>query len=210
MNSRMPLLFRAVSAAALLFLAVALTPLAWWAAQPLRAASDASPSDAIALFSSGQIDERWLTPDAAQRLLGALDLYRRGFAPVIVASGSQHVRALFQAELEASWLQRAGVPQDALVVEAASARTYESVVALRDLMAARGWRSVVVVTTDLDVPRIRLVCAKLGLAATFLGVPEFRAPEPDTFLYVASGYPLLYHAAYEYAAIAFYRFKGWL
>jgi uncharacterized SAM-binding protein YcdF (DUF218 family) len=204
------LVLRGAATATALFLLVIFTPLAWQAAAPLRVGSDAAPADAIALLSSGQIDADYVTPDAAQRMLGALDLYRRGFAPVIVTSGSQHERGREQAELEASWLQRAGVPQDSLVVEGGSTRTYESVVALKAMMAQRGWRSLVLVTTDLDVLRLRMVCAKLDVRASILGVPEFRAPEPGSLLYLGSGYPLLYHAMYEYAAIALYRFRGWL
>ncbi len=49
---------RAAALCALLFLLVILTPLAWLAAAPLRDPGDARPADAIALFSSGQIDDR--------------------------------------------------------------------------------------------------------------------------------------------------------
>lgn len=204
-------LFHAASASALLFLLVVFTPLAWYAGEPLRSqASDPQPADAIVLFSSNQIGAEWLSEDAAQRLLGALGLYRRGLAPVVLASGSQHASAKFQAELEATWLERAGVPQSAVVVENRSTRTYESVQQVRDVMQARGWSSVVIVSSDMDILRIRLVCDRLGVRASYLGVPEFAPPAPGAVLYIAHGYPALYHAVYEYAALALYRFKGWI
>lgn len=205
----MRLIARVVGTGAVLALLVMFTPLAWYIAEPLLQPDDAQPADAIVLFSSGQIDARYLTPDAAQRVLGALDLYRRGLAPIIVPSGSQHARNLFQAEAAAAWLATAGVPPEAIQPETGSTRTYESVIAVRAIMQARGWTRVVIVTSAFDVARIRAICAKAGVAATFLGVPEARPPTPGTLIYW-NGYPVLFHAAYEYAAMALYRFKGWL
>ncbi len=203
-------LIRAALAGPALFLLVAVTPLAWYAGQPLRDAGDPLPADAIVLFSSGQIDDRWLTLDADQRLLGALDLWRRGLAPVIVSSGSEHDHDRREAELESEWLARAGVPPEALLVESRSTRTYESVAELKAMMRARGWSRLAIVSSDLDVARIRMVCARLGVQASFLGVPEVRPPAPGSLLYLGSGYPALYHAMYEYAAILLYRWRGWV
>ena len=199
--------FRIAGIAALLFLLVILTPIAWLIAGPLQIPSNARHSDVIALFSSSQIDDTWLSPDAAQRTLGALLLFREGFAPVIVTSGSQHAAGLDQAELHAAWLVRAGVPASDIVIENHSTRTYASVVALKGLMRAHGWRSVVIVTSAFDILRIRLVCERLDVDATFLGVPD---QEPPYFPLYLSGYGVLYHAMYEYAGLALYRFKGWL
>lgn len=200
--------FGLAGAAALLFVLVILTKLAWYVGAPLRVAAEPRPSDVISLFSSGQIDDHWLTIDEAQRLLGALDLYRRHFAPVIVTSGSQHDQGDFQAELEAAWLREAGVPQDALVVENRSTRTYDSVLALQRLMREHGWSSVVIVTSRMDVPRIAMVCRHLGMRASFLAAPLER--EPTSWLYLSEGYPLVFHAMYEYAAIVLYWWNGWI
>jgi uncharacterized SAM-binding protein YcdF (DUF218 family) len=193
------------------FLAVILTPLSYYLAQPLRERTEPRPSDAIVLFSSGSIDDRWLSTDAAQRTWGALLLYREGYAPVIVSSGSQHARGLYQAETQAEWLKRAGVPDSALIVESASTRTYESVVELRRLMAEHGWRSAVIVTSELDVPRIRRVIQRMGnMTVSYLAVPTEKPPERGYPTYISHGLPVLYHASYEYAALALYWFKGWI
>ncbi len=193
-----------------LFLIVILTPLSYYLGEPLREPSDPRKSDAIVLFSSGQIDGTWLTPDATQRTVGALLLYRSGLAPVIVTSGSQHALGLRQAEIEAEWLERAGVPRDALVVENRSGRTYTSVLEVRRLMAERGWRSALIVTSDLDIPRIRLICRRLEMNVSFLGVPLEPPPRPYRLLYATSGLPVFHHALYEYAALAFYKLRGWI
>jgi uncharacterized SAM-binding protein YcdF (DUF218 family) len=184
------------------------TPVAYYYGAPLYVASDARKSDVIVLMSSGQIDADWLTPDAAQRTLGALKLFRERYAPVIISSGSQYGAGLHQAELQTEWLERAGVPQNAIVVENRSSRTYESAVEVKRIMARHDWRSAVIVTSQMDVPRVRLVFKKLGVATSYLAVPEFK--KPRGFDFFRSAMALSYHATYEYAALVFYKLKGWI
>ena len=65
---------RAIKYAAILvavYLLFTVTPLADYYSAPLYVTSNPQKSDVIVLLSSGQIDGDWLTPDAAQRLLGA-------------------------------------------------------------------------------------------------------------------------------------------
>jgi uncharacterized SAM-binding protein YcdF (DUF218 family) len=183
------------------------TPLAYYYGTPLLEPAITRKADVIVLLSSGQIDDNWLTPDAAQRLLGALKLYRDNFAPVIISSGSQHQRGLGQAELQADWLTRAAVPASAILVEGRSTRTYESCIEVSGIMRDHGWNSAVIVTSQMDVPRVRLVFAKLGISASFLAVPEFGPPKG---LLYTRGFDVFYHASYEYAALILYKFKGWI
>lgn len=194
--------------AAVLYFLVAATPLAWYYGAPLMVTPDARKSDVIVLLSSGQLGPAWLTPDAAQRTLGALRLFRENYAPAIVSSGSQHAGGLCQAELQAAWLRAAGVPERAIIVENQSTRTYESAVAVKRIMDGHGWKSAVVVTSQMDVPRARAVFRKLGVATSWLPVPEFR--KPRGFDYFRSAQALAYHATYEYAGLAYYKLKGWI
>lgn len=195
-------------AAAAIYILMTATPLAWYYGAPLMVGPDARKSDVIVLLSSGQIDAGWLTPDAAQRTLGALRLFRENYAPAIVSSGSQHAAGLRQAELQAAWLLRAGVPESAIVVENRSTRTYESAVEVKRIMAERGWKSAVVVTSQMDVPRARAVFRKLGVSTSWLPVPEFG--KPRGLNYFRSAQALAYHATYEYAGLAWYKLKGWI
>ncbi|MBI1786010.1 MAG: YdcF family protein [Acidobacteria bacterium] len=184
------------------------TPLSYFYGLPLLEPAQPRPADVIVLMSSGLIRDRWLTPDAAQRTLGALSLYRDGFAPRIISSGSLLFRGEDQAAVQADWLRRAGVPSEAILIERRSSRTYHSAVEVARLMRERGWRSAVVVTSELDVPRVRLVFRKLGVPVSFLAVPEFRSPRGP--LYLSTGYAFAYHATYEYAALLLYKCKGWI
>ena len=194
--------------AAAIYLLLTATPLAWYYGAPLMVAPDPVKSDVIVLLSSGQLDSDWLTTDAAQRTLGALRLFRDHYAPTIVSSGSQHAAGLHQAELQAAWLERAGVPAEALIVENRSTRTYESALEVQQLMSRHGWKSAVIVTSQMDVPRARAVFRRLGVVTSWLPVPEFKKPHgPD---YFHSAQALVYHATYEYAGLIYYKLKGWI
>ena len=183
-----------------------LTPLAYYYGAPLREPSHPQPSDVIVLFSHGQIGNEWLTPEGAQRTWAALELYKAGYAPVIISSGRS--RGLNQAALQAKWLKLSGVPDQAIIVEEHSLRTYESAIEVSKILKAKQWHSAVIVTSEIDVPRIRGVFRKLGdYQLSFEQVPEFG---PPAGIYYHSGWRAFYHATYEYAALAFYKCKGWI
>ena len=188
---------------------VTLTPLAYYYGYPLRDASNPQRSDAIVLFSHGQIGDRWLSTEGAQRTWAALELYKSGFAPVIVSSGSGLNERQDQAGLQAKWLERAGVPRESILIERQSTRTYESVIEVLKILRAHQWKSITIVTSEMDGARIRAVFHRLGFDnISFQEVPEFGAPRRS--LYYASGWRAFYHATYEYAGLLLYKWKGWI
>lgn len=199
-------LARAVCCALCLFAVAVSSKLSSYYAQPLKASGGPLRSDAIVLMSHGQFGSEWLSLVGAQRTLGALKLYREGYATTIISSGSNPPR-WDQAALQAAWLQQAGVPASAIVVEDASRRTRDSAVHVARIMKERGWRSLVVVVSELDAPRVRMVFRKEKLEPSFLEVPE-SGPSVDLF---GRGYPAVFwHATYEYLGLVFYRWKGWI
>lgn len=186
---------------------LALTPLAYYYGNPLREPSQPQPSDVIILLSHGQVGDQWLSPEGAQRTWAALRLYKLEFAPVIISSGSSP--DLDQAGLQAKWLMLAGVPSQAILIERRSSRTHESGLEVAKILRAHGWQSAVIVTSELDVPRVRGVFRKLGFSnLSFQQVPEF-GPPTGTFYY-HSGWRAFYHATYEYAGLILYKWKGWI
>jgi uncharacterized SAM-binding protein YcdF (DUF218 family) len=188
---------------------VGLTPLAYYFGEPLREASSPQRSDVIVLLSHGQIDQQWLSPEGAQRTWAALRLYRRGFAPVIISSGSSLKQGLDQASLQAKWLILAGVPSQAILIERRSSRTYESAVEVAKILNEKDWHSAVIVTSEMDVPRIRAVFEKLGVTnLSFEQVPEFGPP--TRAFYYSAGWRAAYHATYEYAGLVLYKWKAWI
>src|SRR5215471_3921935 len=172
-----------------LYILFTATPLADVYSAPLFVQPNPEKRDAIALMSSGAIDLDWVTPDAAQRTWGALKLYRQRYAPVSAGGDPQ-------AQIQAKLLLEAGGPQQAILVET-SPTTHSSAMGLSQIMAQRGWRSLVVVTSQMDVPRVRGVFRRLGVQASFFPVPEFYAPKHLHF-FRRPAFDISYHATYEY------------
>ena len=198
-----------IRALVVLYVLLTATPLARYYSAPLYVKSDATASDVIILLSSSQIDSDWLTPDASQRTLGALKLYREHYASHIISSGSQFANGLHQAELQAEWLERAGVPPEAILVEGRSHRTYQSAEMVSRIMAQHGWTSAVIVTSQMDVPRVKLAFRKWGVRTSFLATPEFRT-QTGFHVFDRWASDVSYHATYEYAALVLYKLKGWI
>jgi uncharacterized SAM-binding protein YcdF (DUF218 family) len=191
----------------LLLLVAASSRLSYYYAEPLIVNPTPGKSEAIILLSHGQTDKDWLSPEGAQRTFGALWLYREGYGSVIVSSGSSPGMQWDQAGVQADWLERAGVPRDAIIVERRSHRTYESAVEVARIAREHAWKSLVVVASRLDVPRARLVFRKQNLTPSFLEVPEFGPPR-DFF---GLGYlEIFYHASYEYLGLVYYWLRGWI
>ena len=68
---------------------------------------------------------------------------------------------------------------------------------------------MVVVTSQMDVPRVRGVFRKLGVQASFFPVPEFHAPKHLRF-FRRPAFDISYHATYEYMGLLVYKWKGYL
>jgi uncharacterized SAM-binding protein YcdF (DUF218 family) len=190
-------------AAAILYILFTATPLADLYSAPLYTPADAQPSDVIVLMSSGPIGGEWVTPDAAQRTWGALKLYKARYAPFVISAGG-----VPQAATQAAMLKTGGVPPEAIALER-SLTTHLSAVGVARIMGERGWRSAVVVTSEMDVPRVHGVFRKLGIATSFLPVPEFDKPQHFHFFRRAA-FDISFHATYEYLGLVDYKWHGWI
>jgi uncharacterized SAM-binding protein YcdF (DUF218 family) len=82
------------------------------------------------------------------------------------------------------------------------------VIEVSRMMRDHNWHTAVVVTSEMDVPRVRLAFRKAGLEVSCLAVPEFR--HPHGLLYFPAGMAVFYHATYEYAGLVLYKLKGWI
>ncbi len=115
----------------------------WVVDEPPQAA------DAILLLSEDNFN--------ADRATRAAELYR-GWAPRVVASGRMLRRYAGLAELMQRDLVERGVPAEAVVRFAHTAdNTAEEAQALRQLVVERGWRRVLVVTSNYHTRRARYI-----------------------------------------------------
>lgn len=129
--------------------------------------------DAGASRASGEAE---LTQEA-DRVLRAFELVRAGRARnVLVSGGLVAPRAgdVPEADRLAAKLAQWGVPPAQIAVEITSRNTRENAVEVGRVAAARGWRTLLLVTSAAHVPRALGCFRAVGLAPDVLPV-DFRA-----------------------------------
>jgi uncharacterized SAM-binding protein YcdF (DUF218 family) len=148
--------------AAVLLLTGATALAIWWTAR-----QDARPrSDAIVVLGSAQYNG---VPSSIfeARLEHALDLYRKGVAPVIVTVGGKATGDQFtEAEAGREYLAAAGVPHDALLAVQQGVDTLESMRAVATEFEARGWSTAVLVTDPWHAMRAGRMAEDAGMDVT--------------------------------------------
>jgi uncharacterized SAM-binding protein YcdF (DUF218 family) len=133
-------------------------------------------ADAIILLS----DDNYFG-DRANR---AAELFRAGWGPIVVASGRALRPYASISDLMQRDLVERGVPLSAILrMPHRADNTREEAVVLRQLISARGWRRVIVVTSNWHSRRARYICARLFPPGTELHVAAARDAEydPDTW-----------------------------
>jgi len=141
---------------ALLCLAIYLArhPLLRFAGEELIVEDTLEKSDAIILLS----DDNFY----ADRATRAAELYRQNLAPVVVAGGIRLRPYAGIAELMTHDLVERGVPKERIVPFPHDADdTREEAAALNTLVAQKGWKSVIIVTSNYRTRRARLIFRKM-------------------------------------------------
>ena len=95
---------------------------------------------------------------AGDRAFHAAELYRTGTAPIIVASGRMLRASAGIAEIMQHDLESFGIPTPAIVKFSHRAgNTREEAEALSALIESRGWKRILVVTSDYHARRARFI-----------------------------------------------------
>ncbi len=109
------------------------------------------------------------SPVLADRVRTAVDLYRQGRVRQLLLSGDNRFEHYNEPAAMAELARQYGVPDDALVLDYAGRRTYDTCWRARHIF---GLRRVVLVTQRFHLPRALYLCQALGLDA--VGVPADR------------------------------------
>ena len=134
------------------------------------------PADAIVVMGAAQWNGR-PSPVLQARLDHALDLYRRGLAPVVVVTGGKQPADRFtEAGVSARFLTDHGVPADAVLQETRGRTSWEELQTVAALMNGRSARRVLLVSDPYHQRRIVGMARDLGLQA--LSSPTRTSPEP--------------------------------
>ena len=133
---------------------VARHPLLRYAGESLVVEDPLEKSDAIIILS----DDNFY----ADRATRAAEIFRQGLAPVVVASGVRLRPYAGIAELMAHDLFDRGVPKDSIITYPQDAdNTREEAEALKKLLQAKRWKSVIVVTSNYHTRRAKYICGKV-------------------------------------------------
>ena len=155
---------------------------------------DARPADAIIVLGAAQFDGR-ASKVLAARLDHAVDLYRRGIAPVVVVTGGKQPGDRFtEASVGATYLHDHEVPERALLRETTGRTSWQSLAAASRFLKERKLTSVVLVSDPYHSARIEDVAHDVGLQAAtsptrtspIKGVGEWRRFVTET-IRVAAG-----------------------
>jgi uncharacterized SAM-binding protein YcdF (DUF218 family) len=182
----------------LLFLVflIALIVLVWFARHPLLRLSGsfwvvdepAEHSDAIVMLGDDNYNG-----DRAARVA---ELFKSGLAPHVIASGRYLRPYASIAELEQRDLTERGVPAESIVRLASHAtNTREEATEISRLLASRGWKRVILVTSDYHTRRARYICERLFPPGTILRVAAARDSEydPETWWETRGGIKIFLH-----------------
>lgn len=135
-----------------------------WYVHATGAGDQARPVDAIVVMGAAQYDGR-PSPQLAARLDHVVALWEQGIAPKVITTGSNRPGDRFtEAGASADYLEAHGVPASA-IEQVGGATSYDSLVAVRDLLRAEGLQRVLLVSDPYHSLRIRLVSQELGLTA---------------------------------------------
>jgi len=132
------------------------------------------PADAIVVFGAAEYAGR-PSPVLRARLDHALELYRRGLAPVVITTGGAAADPRFsEGGVGHDYLMHHGVPERDLIAETQGRDTSESAVRVGVIMRANGLHSCVAVSDAYHVFRIRKLLEHEGIA------PVYVAPRPES------------------------------
>jgi uncharacterized SAM-binding protein YcdF (DUF218 family) len=175
-----------------------------------------SPKDVVVVLGGGLAQQAPMGA-AGDRLTQAMRLWRGGKAQTIIVSGGNVPwgrPSASEASLAAEILQAHGVPPDSIIVEGNSRNTHENALNTAGIWRERHFRSGLLVTSAIHMPRALASFQKVGLDV---------APWPADFR--GHPYPLVYSvfdllpdagsldkttmAIKEWLGRAVYRLRGW-
>jgi uncharacterized SAM-binding protein YcdF (DUF218 family) len=117
---------------------------------------------------------------AADRAFHAAELYREGVAPVVVASGRMLRQNVSMADVMEHDLKSFGVPATSIVkLSHIAQNTREEAVESARLIQTRGWKRVLVVTSNYHARRTRFIYERVLPSSVSLRVSGARDSEFD-------------------------------
>jgi uncharacterized SAM-binding protein YcdF (DUF218 family) len=131
------------------------------------------PADAIVIFGAAEYSGR-PSPVYRARLDHGFELYRRGLAPVVIATGGAGEDPHYsEGGVGHDYLMRRGIPEANLIAETQGSDTAQSAERVGVIMHANRMHSCIAVSDEYHVFRIRKLLERQG-------VKVYVAPRPDS------------------------------
>jgi uncharacterized SAM-binding protein YcdF (DUF218 family) len=176
-------------------------------AEPLQLSATPVPADAVIVFAGGVGESGRAGGGYQERVKQAIDLHRAGLAPTMLFSSGFRF-AFREAEVMRELAVANGIPPSAVILETSAANTYENVVFSRDIARMRGWRRVLLVSSPYHMRRAMLTWRKAAPEITAIPTPV-----PSSQFYAhgrGANVDQVRGIVHEFAAIVYYRWRGWL
>ena len=155
--------------------------------------SDSVPERAVALvFGAGYWPDGTPSDVMKDRVEAAVDLYRSGRVHRVLFSGDHRFVDYNEPDKMREYAMGLGLPEDAIVLDYAGRRTYDTCYRARDIF---GLREVVLVTQRYHLPRALDTCQGLGIDA--VGYAADRRPYAYIRTYWLREVPALWLAWWE-------------
>lgn len=161
----------------------------------------AKPVDVIVVLGARVAADGQPGPDLASRTTHAIELWKGGFAPDVICTGGFKDEPLSSAAVCARYAAQHGISADRIWIADGSTNTIEDAAVAAALMAAKGWRTAILVSHPLHLYRSRWLFRRLGVEA-------FTSPTSTETGRIAA--PLrIWYATREAAAITATALDAW-
>jgi len=142
----------------------------WYAHSKTFSQVDTTPAGRVAIvFGAGLWRDGKPTPVLRDRVATAASLYFAGKVEKLLMSGDNRFDTYNEPAAMRDYAVELGVPEEAIVLDYAGQRTYDTCYRARDIF---GIRQAILVTQAFHLPRALYTCNKLGVRA--IGVPADR------------------------------------
>jgi uncharacterized SAM-binding protein YcdF (DUF218 family) len=205
-----------------------------WLAQSLEwqniSKTELPTADAIVVLGGGTRSQAYPRPDvdltdAGDRVWYGANLYRAGKAPKIIVSGARIAwkgDGNPESEDLTKLLVRMGVPEADIIPESYSLNTRENAVNVQKILKAQNFKSILLVTSAMHMPRSIAIFKRLGIkviaAPTDYRISQLELDQPNrqteaailSFMPNEECFFVTTQAIREYIGIFVYILRGWI
>lgn len=206
-----------------ILLIVTQTPVVGWAKRGLVIYAPLVKADAIVVLGGGVRFDGELTDLTLRRLVYALRLFRKGYAPVVILTGGNpEIPEVAESVHMERVARELGFSSKDFIVETEAKRTSEQARAVAQIVRAKQMRSVILVTSPTHSHRALRAFEKVGVAVIPGTTDPLRlrlSPPPGHWWdrwFAITPWEILGRLTaakavlYEYTALALYWWNGWI